>query len=64
VVSDYRHAGGHHFGLLGEPCARCGMTREAFEETGEPDCTDPRGEASTNRRVQSSRRAAQTRSKN
>ncbi len=60
---DYRHAGGHDFGLLGEPCAQCGMTREEFEETGEPECSGPHDEDTSTRRVQATRKAAKTRSK-
>jgi hypothetical protein len=58
VSLDYRRAGRHSFGLLGEPCAKCGMTREEFEEADEPEC-----EGRQDNDTSSARTDAKTRSK-
>jgi hypothetical protein len=34
-----RHAGGHDFDLTTKSCSKCGISREKFEDQGEPRCT-------------------------
>jgi hypothetical protein len=34
-----RQAGGHDFDLITKSCTRCKISREKFEEEGEPRCT-------------------------
>jgi hypothetical protein len=33
-----RRAGGHSFDFSRDVCAKCGMTRELFEDNGKPPC--------------------------
>ena len=34
-----RSSGGHAFGVSTGVCAKCSMTREHYEDNGEPRCT-------------------------
>ncbi len=37
-VAFNRRAGGHSFDFITEVCAKCGMTRAKYEDSGRPRC--------------------------
>jgi hypothetical protein len=34
-----RAGGGHYFDLITEKCVKCDMTREHYQDRGQPQCT-------------------------